>query len=750
MESHGNDLDTRMDNCMKYSKGMAALLGVSLLAGQFFLPSVQASQIPADEHLQVETAQIESDLLSEAVQQENVQAQEPAEPEVAQEPAEPEAAQESAGTEAAQEPAEPEAVQQSAESAEAQAPAEMEAEQQPTEEAQAADLQTVPAAEADTADPETEWAAKAQAADPAEETEAADSTEAGIVAAAIRKQAAGDDAGAGSALGAGGQGITHEQIISSRAWQHKEDIKSLIRQAADQCGLTIDLSDFGLTAMNADGSYTADWEALKEIFWDAADAEYFFLTGNYTCYFDAKDGTISRISLGQSKVNGRNVYGYLSDYRNEDGTPDAEKIRADRQQLADIVSRAVESASAADTDLGKILLLHDFLVTETDYDQEAYLRSIRGEAAVPSIDYTAFGALVNRTAMCNGYALAYSLLMQKLGLQSYIIASDALNHAWNMVVIDDKWYNLDTTRDDSRYMKGSTYYKEENADYTDLGAVSHYYFLYSDAELEEKYGGMYDTYIQCSSQEKPVSYDSAPFSNAYMFRMLSDANFSYEKTNGSWYAFSLKDQSLYRSPTLMMEDAKVVWQNPDARYGAVYKGLLYYNTEEGIYSYDPESGRTRWLLGVNSGEEKISEMVLRGGEITYVVLGEDGSLEKTVPIAQLVGILVEPPQDVPEEKPADVKEEQEKEQTSVKDIAAAEQTSVKDIEAAGQTPARDIEQEADTSAVTAQTPAVKQEPLARDKDAGEEASAAEQDRDELLISFLAFGVSKLGGSYFSR
>ena len=715
---------------MKYSKTIAALLGVSLLAGQFFLPSVQASQTPAEEHMQVETAQMEDEVFAETESPAELELQTDSvvETENAPLPADPDgefqAAEEQTELAETEPAAETESVAAGAVETDAAETVseETDAGRLPSEQGAETEAEETDAAETEGAGTESQTAPEEEARTALEE------------AACVRERADGS-AGTGSALGTGTQVITHEQIAASSAWQHKDAIKARIRQTADQCGTTIDLSEFALTAVDADGNYTADWEALKEIFWDAADAEYFFLTGNYTCYFDADGGRISRISLGQSKVNGRNVYGYLSDYRSADGTPDAEKIREDRQRLADIVSRAVEFASASDTDLGRILLLHDFLVSETDYDQEAYLRSIRGEAAVPSIDYTAFGALVNRTAMCNGYALAFSLLMQKLGLQSYIIASDALNHAWNMVVIDDQWYNLDTTRDDSRYMNGTTYYQEMNADYTDLGAVSHYYFLYSDAELEEKYGGMYDSYIQCSSEEKPVSHTSAPFSNDYIFRTLSDANFSYGKEEGSWYVFSLKDQSLYRSPSLLMKDAQVIWQDPDARYGVVYQGLLYYNTEDGIYSYDPASGRTHWLLGLHEGEEKITEMVMRGGEITYVVLGEDGSRQTTVPVSQLVGILVVPPEKEKEEEVSEALPEPEETQADRKDDAAE--------------PAADQaeETEADLSAQPDTREAALHEPLARDKDASASETAAQQDLDIVLLSNIARGAARISGSF---
>ena len=94
--------------------------------------------------------------------------------------------------------------------------------------------------------------------------------------------------------------------------------------------------------------------------------------------------------------------------------------------------------SAIDEDwapLSKLIYLHDWLISHCDYDFE-----LNG--------HNAFNAIVEGSAVCQGYALAFCLLAKKAGFDCHVVTSDMLNHAWNIVVLDDDYYYLDVTFDD--------------------------------------------------------------------------------------------------------------------------------------------------------------------------------------------------------------------------------------------------------------------------------------------------------------
>ncbi|MBQ3562773.1 MAG: hypothetical protein IJA13_04420, partial [Clostridia bacterium] len=64
------------------------------------------------------------------------------------------------------------------------------------------------------------------------------------------------------------------------------------------------------------------------------------------------------------------------------------------------------------SDREKLLILHDRIATSCDYDYENYLMG-----NIPAISYTMYGVLVNNRAVCQGYALAYSYLLNRIGIE---------------------------------------------------------------------------------------------------------------------------------------------------------------------------------------------------------------------------------------------------------------------------------------------------------------------------------------------
>lgn len=96
------------------------------------------------------------------------------------------------------------------------------------------------------------------------------------------------------------------------------------------------------------------------------------------------------------------------------------------------------------SDYEKELAFHDYLVTHCQYTED-----VEGYEAGDDI-YRAYGALINHNAVCNGYAEALQLLLQCAGIPSKFVVGTAgdIDHAWNLVELDGKWYHLDSTWND--------------------------------------------------------------------------------------------------------------------------------------------------------------------------------------------------------------------------------------------------------------------------------------------------------------
>jgi hypothetical protein len=76
---------------------------------------------------------------------------------------------------------------------------------------------------------------------------------------------------------------------------------------------------------------------------------------------------------------------------------------------------------------------------------------------------TAYGTIVNGQALCEGYARAYKLFCDVLGVENYLAEGsagtsedDMGEHAWNEVVIDGEKKIVDVTWDDG-FLKGPVY-----------------------------------------------------------------------------------------------------------------------------------------------------------------------------------------------------------------------------------------------------------------------------------------------------
>ena len=85
------------------------------------------------------------------------------------------------------------------------------------------------------------------------------------------------------------------------------------------------------------------------------------------------------------------------------------------------------------------LILHDRLADHIAYED--------GDRV-----HDAYGALINGKAVCEGYTKAFQYLLQKVGIQSFMATGTGNGdlHAWNIVRIDGKYYNVDLTWDDQK------------------------------------------------------------------------------------------------------------------------------------------------------------------------------------------------------------------------------------------------------------------------------------------------------------
>lgn len=90
----------------------------------------------------------------------------------------------------------------------------------------------------------------------------------------------------------------------------------------------------------------------------------------------------------------------------------------------------------------KIKLIHDYIINNTKYD----VQKTENTNSTLYKSEIAYGPLLQGYGICSGYTDAMQLMLERLELENFKVAST--NHVWNAVKIDDTWKHLDLTWDD--------------------------------------------------------------------------------------------------------------------------------------------------------------------------------------------------------------------------------------------------------------------------------------------------------------
>ena len=253
--------------------------------------------------------------------------------------------------------------------------------------------------------------------------------------------------------------------------------------------------------------------------------------------------------------------------------------------LEEATKKALAVVKPEMSDLEKALVLHDYIALNTEYDYQGYLNG-----NLPNSVFTIEGTLVEGKAVCQGYALAYQYLLNKVGIESKYVASSAMNHGWNLVKIFGRWYHVDVTWDDPVWDQ--------------LGQVKHQYFLLSDAGIM----GLkhYSWEVWDNGTETAPAAVSEVY-NTYFWRNI-DTGIWYYKEKMYYMEISsttvgqIKCQSIYDSSATVLATVDMKWPYvgmPNYYWGnssktILYNGQFYYSGPDALYRINLDgSGNTK-------------------------------------------------------------------------------------------------------------------------------------------------------------
>ncbi len=181
-----------------------------------------------------------------------------------------------------------------------------------------------------------------------------------------------------------------------------------------------------------------DWNNIKD-FWDT-NYGVKYPTKNYYSYNqkgnqepDRWGLDISNVTSGEIKINATGI-----------------RITKDELEVTDNFANKLLSPIKNKSDYDKIAYVYKYITSKTNYYVDnGYINDNIASTA------SAYDALIKRQSACVGFSIAFSYLMDKVGVESYIVDNieDAnpntrhflSTHTYNIVKLENKYYKIDTT-----------------------------------------------------------------------------------------------------------------------------------------------------------------------------------------------------------------------------------------------------------------------------------------------------------------
>jgi hypothetical protein len=302
-------------------------------------------------------------------------------------------------------------------------------------------------------------------------------------------------------------------------------------------------------SMHDVSKYNLYFHELKELY-DKAGSSGDALLAKY-CY--------SYLGLGDEKLpNSKVKTVYLKTY----GRAPVD-FKSNFSKIKQNTNRILSGIQNDMTEADKALYLHDELVKCTVY------------ANSNNYCYMGGGPLIFGTGICSGYNNAYTLLLKLAGIESFEVYNS--NHSWNYVKIDNKWYNVDATWDDTGYSKG-----------TGNGIYFRHFFLRSDKEFQTDKLKKHTGYKVTPLDGSTAVADSTIYSDS----VLHDVENQIAFYKGYWYFANGKN----------IEKAKLTSSTSEVVYTAA-SNVEIVDIKDGVLTYRCNSESS--TINLNGSESNV-------------------------------------------------------------------------------------------------------------------------------------------------
>ena len=238
-------------------------------------------------------------------------------------------------------------------------------------------------------------------------------------------------------------------------------------------------------------------------------------------------------------------------------------LRQMSQELDRTANAVLEQINLSASDYEKALQVHDYLVQHTEYDQSAVSKG-------KGLWSTAYGCLVNGSAVCQGYSQAFQILMNKMGIECGICSGNAKGeaHAWNYINLNGQYYWIDVTWDDP---------VSENYNFD---WIHHGYFLIDDRMLARS--RTFDSNGQfvplCASLDENYFVRNGNYLTEYYFSEIDRRLTEHQSEGRIEIMFSTPEA--YQMAVNDLFNSETIW---NAQIFQATGGTINYQTDEDMY-----------------------------------------------------------------------------------------------------------------------------------------------------------------------
>lgn len=275
--------------------------------------------------------------------------------------------------------------------------------------------------------------------------------------------------------------------------------------------------------------------------------ELFYLTNGYVWFYSYSENNDKEffVTVKYCMLLYKDMNGIENPYSSEEGFAQVKSMYAELVSELDRIADEIRFDGM--TDFDKLLLAHDYIASHCAYyNVEDYYGD--------NLSYSAYGVIINQKAVCQGYSFAYEAILSRLGFDDVLfVVSDSLNHVWNLVKLDGKWYNIDVTWDDPMQIN----YDMNNPD---MQLIRHNFFLISQ---EKNLALRNISADNCDFKLWGIGAGILDLANdtSYESGLIMDTMY-YSLPNGGYYPSPMncivtydKDKSMYRLSLYQMHDS---------------------------------------------------------------------------------------------------------------------------------------------------------------------------------------------------